>query len=42
MIEMSVDENIEISEHDFACYILDDWGWKQNFMQTNAFYMGII
>lgn len=40
MIEMSVDENIEISEHDFACYILDDWSWKQNVMTTNAFYIG--
>jgi hypothetical protein len=39
MIEMSVDENIEISEFDFACYILDDWSWKQNVMTTNAFYL---
>lgn len=40
MIEMSVDENIEISEADFANYVLDDWHWKQNFMTTNAFYCG--
>lgn len=40
MIEMSVDENIEISEVDFACYILDDWNWKHSFMTTNAFYLG--
>lgn len=40
MIEMSVDENIEISETDFACYILDDWNWKHSFMTTNAFYIG--
>ena len=38
MVEMSVDENIEISEGDFACYILDDWNWKESFVATNAFY----
>lgn len=39
MIEMSVDENIEISEHDFSCYILDDWSWKQNFLTSNTMYL---
>lgn len=40
MIEMSIDENIEISETDFACYILDDWSWKQNFLASNTMYLG--
>ena len=39
MIEMCVDENIEISETDFANYILDDWHWKTAFNTTNAFYL---
>ena len=38
MIEMSIDENIEISETDFANYVLDDWHWKKQFMATNTYY----
>ena len=39
MIEMSVDTKIEISEHDFQCYALDDWVWKKQFTATNAMYL---
>ena len=40
MVEMSIDENIEIGETDFANYVLDDWHWKtQNFNATNAYYI---
>lgn len=39
MVEMSIDENIEISESDFACYILDDWSWKSNFLASNTMYL---
>jgi DNA polymerase II small subunit/DNA polymerase delta subunit B len=38
MIEMSVEDVIEIDEKDFACYIMDDWDWKRQFLTTNAFY----
>lgn len=39
MVEMSVDDNIEISETDFRNYVLDEWAWKHNFDVTNAFYL---
>ena len=41
MIGMSVDENIEIGETDFANYVLDDWQWKQQFLTTNAMYTSV-
>lgn len=41
MIEMSVDENTEVSERDFQCYVLDDWQWKQQFLATNAMYTSV-
>ena len=39
MVEMSVDENIEISETDFRNYVLDNWHWKANFASTNTYYI---
>ena len=39
MIEMSVDENIEISEDDFKNYVLDKWHWRQQCDTTNAYYV---
>ncbi len=38
MLEMSVDEEIEISQHDFAQYVMDDWSWKRDFLTTNSLY----
>ena len=40
MVEMSVDGNIELSEQDFKCYILDQWHWRQICLTTNSFYAG--
>ena len=38
MMEMSQDEIIELEEHDFAQYVLDDWAWKRQFLHSNAVY----
>ena len=38
MIEMCVGDIVEINEEDFACYVMDDWSWKKQFLTTNAFY----
>lgn len=38
MIEMSVDEEITLSEADFASYVQDDWRWKQQFLASNSTY----
>lgn len=38
MLTMSLDTEIELTEQDFACYVLDDWGWKRQFLTSNAYY----
>lgn len=36
MLTMSVDEDIEIEQHDFQCYVRDKWQWAAhaNFLNT--------
>ena len=38
MLEMSVEENIEISEGDFENYVLDKWHWSEQFSSTSSSY----
>lgn len=38
MLEMSVDKTIELAEHDFMQYVMDDWSWKHQFITSNAMY----
>ena len=38
MVEMSVDENLELTEPEFAQLVMDDWGWKQQFTASNSRY----
>lgn len=38
MLEMSVEDVIELEEHDYKQYVLDQWGWSQNVTATNAMY----
>lgn len=38
MAEMSVDETLELTNAEFTQYIMDDWGWKQNFMANSSQY----
>ena len=40
MLEMSVDETTTLKSDEFACYVMDDWGWKESFMNTNSMYAG--
>ena len=39
MLEMSEDEEIVISQRDFQCYVMDDWGWKQQWTTSNHAYV---
>lgn len=39
MLEMSVDDEIEITQHEFANYVMDDWAWKDQFMASNQLYL---
>ncbi len=38
MLEMSVDQHIQLSETDFACYVMDEWSWKRQFSMSNMGY----
>ena len=38
MLEMSVDDEIELTEEEFSNIILDDWNWKRNFARLNSNY----
>jgi hypothetical protein len=39
MLEMSVDETIELEEHDYQQYVLDEWQWSASATATNSFYI---
>jgi hypothetical protein len=34
MLKMSVDEELEIESDQFACYVMDDWDWKEDFARA--------
>lgn len=38
MLEMSLDTEIELTQQEFANYVLDDWSWKDQFWATNSVY----
>lgn len=38
MISRNVDTVIELSEQDYASYVLDDWQWKRQFLASNSAY----
>ena len=38
MVEMSVDDILELTEQEFATLVMDDWGWKQQFLTSNSRY----
>jgi len=38
-LEMSTDQVIELSEGEFAQYVMDDWHWKGQFIATTQAYM---
>lgn len=39
MLEMSVEENLEISARDFNCYVCDEWGWAESFTKNTKSYV---
>ena len=38
MLEMSVDEELTVRSDEFACYVMDDWLWKDDWQVSNAGY----
>lgn len=39
MLEMSTEDVIVLSSHEFQQYVLDDWSWKELASSTNARYL---
>ena len=42
MLEMSIgsQENLDISAHEYQSYVMDDWDWKEHFINTSNMYKG--
>lgn len=40
MLEMSVDNEIMLSSHDFQAYVMDKWQWSHQVKMLNATYAG--
>lgn len=38
MLEMSVDSEIELTQREFANYVMDDWDWMDQFLTSNSGY----
>lgn len=38
MARMSVDEVVELSEDEFAMFVMDQWSWKHDFARTASMY----
>jgi hypothetical protein len=38
MLEMTTDEKIELTQHQFQCYVKDDWDWKEEWLGSNVAY----
>lgn len=34
MVEMSMGSTVDLSEDDFAQYVMDDWGWQRQFLSN--------
>ena len=41
MLELSVDDVIELQEHDFGQLVLDEWAWKRTFTAMSASYKSL-
>ena len=39
MMEMDINSTIKMPEHDFAQYVMDDWGWKAEWTACNSSYI---
>jgi len=38
-LDMSVDNEIELTDQEFQQYVMDEWGWKQQFLSSNSGYI---
>ena len=40
MLKMDIIDDVELSEHEFTRFVLDEWAWKENFSNVSAQYKG--
>ena len=38
MLEMTVDEELDLTGDQFECYVMDRWHWQDSFLTSNAIY----
>lgn len=38
MLELDVRDEIELTQAEFAMYVMDDWAWKRQFLTSNSTY----
>jgi hypothetical protein len=38
MLELEVDETVKLQTDEFACFVMDDWDWKDSFSATVGAY----
>lgn len=38
MLELSLDTEVTLAESDYRNYVLDEWGWKGQFLSSNRAY----
>lgn len=38
MLELDVEDHVILTQREFAQYVQDDWGWKQDFLTTCSGY----
>lgn len=38
MLKMSVDSAVELTQQEFAHYVLDEWNWTNHFVTSNMMY----
>ncbi len=38
MLEMSVDDEVTLTQDEFECYVMDQWAWSQQALMANTAY----
>lgn len=38
MLEMSIDDEVKLTQQEFANYVMDDWSWMDQFLHSNVGY----
>lgn len=42
MLEWTTQEEIELDQHEFAQYVMDEWQWQNHFAASNSAYVSMV